>query len=84
MNVGQILRVRDASKRYRLYRVTGIYLGGKMSNGNEVEDLIGIEVLDKHHGSDGPEVVRECFVPEPILRSAAAEVHESNEKGGTE
>jgi len=73
LDVGHIFRVRNADKRYRVYRVTGIYIGGKMSNGDEVENLVGVEVIDKKHGSTGGRIITECLIPEDILRSTIFE-----------
>ena len=74
MKTGQVFRVRDINKRYRVYMVTSVCVGGKMSDGHEIEDMIGVKVLDKHNGSNGDETVRECFIPDSILNAASVEI----------
>lgn len=58
---GDIIRCRACSGGFRVWRVTGVYLGG-----TDQESVIGLETLDRVHSTEGHELT----VPIELLNAA--------------
>lgn len=64
---GDIIRCRAYSGGFRVWRVTGVYLGG-----TDQESVIGLKTLDRVHSTEG----HELLVPVELLNSTVGVIVE--------